>query len=77
VNTQETKLHQSPFLVTLQRNIMASITIAVEFDELHNEELDGVEAKLQKVLTANATKLPNVSDISETGRDEDDEETED
>jgi hypothetical protein len=53
---------------------MASITLTVEIDELVNSELDGVEAKLRKVITDNATKLPgSITDVSETDRQEDDE----
>lgn len=54
---------------------MASITLSVEIDELSNMELDGVEAKFRKVIQDNALKLPgSITDISETDRQEDDEE---
>lgn len=37
-------------------------------------ELDGVEAKFRKAITDNTTKLPgSITDISETDRQEDDE----
>jgi hypothetical protein len=56
---------------------MANITLSITVDDLTNAELDNVESEFYKFFKKRAHDLPmgTVTDVTETDREEDEEES--